>query len=82
MSSNTMFWVWFCIFLWSNYQLLSKFYDLILFSTCLRSSSSHCQVMDLFNPLTTNVPQHIETSQLICNADQLTGFFMMVDIGW
>ena len=29
------------------------------------------------NPLTTNVPHHIETSQLICTADQLTGFYMM-----
>ena len=27
------------------------------------------------NPLTTNVPHHIETSQLICTADQLTGFY-------
>ena len=30
-----------------------------------------------FNPLTTNVPHHIETSQLICNANQLTGFYMI-----
>ena len=28
------------------------------------------------NPLTTNVPHHIETSQLICIANQLTGFYM------
>ena len=27
----------------------------------------------LFNPLTTNLPHHIETSQLNCNANQLTG---------
>ena len=33
------------------------------------------------NPLTTNVPHHIETSQLICNANQLTGFYMMGNIG-
>ena len=26
------------------------------------------------NPLTANVPHHIETSQLVCNANQLTGF--------
>ena len=31
-------------------------------------------------PLTTNVPHHIETSQLICSANQLTGFFMMRNI--
>ena len=30
-----------------------------------------------FNPLRTSVPHHIETSQLICNANQLTGFYMM-----
>ena len=30
-----------------------------------------------FNRLTTNVPDHIETSQLICNANQLTGYYMI-----
>ena len=29
------------------------------------------------NPLTTIVPNHIETSQLICIANQLTDFYMM-----
>ena len=33
------------------------------------------------NQLTTNVPHHIETSQLICNANQLNGFYMMGNIG-
>ena len=33
------------------------------------------------NPLTTSVPHHIETSQLTCNANQLTGFYMMGKIG-
>ena len=33
------------------------------------------------NPLTTNVPYHIETSQLICNTTQLAGFYMMGNIG-
>ena len=37
--------------------------------------------VNTFNPLTTNVPHHIETSQLICSANQLTGFYMMGDIG-
>ena len=31
----------------------------------------------MVNPFTTNIPHHIETSQLICSADQLTGFYMM-----
>ena len=35
-----------------------------------------------FNPLTTNVPHRIKTSQLICNVSQLTGFYMMGDIGY
>ena len=30
---------------------------------------------------TTNVPHHIETSQLICNPNQLTGFYMMKNTG-
>ena len=38
-------------------------------------------VLDNFDPLTTNVPHHIETSQLISNANQLTGFYMMGNIG-
>ena len=33
------------------------------------------------NPATTNVPHHIKTSQLICIANQLTGFYMMMNIG-
>ena len=32
------------------------------------------------NPLTTNVTHHIETSQLICILNQLTGFYMMGNI--
>ena len=35
----------------------------------------------LFNPLTTNVPHHIEPSKLICTANQLAGFYMMGNIG-
>ena len=31
--------------------------------------------------LTTNVTHHIETSQLICIANLLTGFYMMGNIG-
>ena len=35
----------------------------------------------VINPLTTNVPHHIETSQLICRANQLAGFYMLGNIG-
>ena len=34
-----------------------------------------------FNPLTTNVPHHIETSQLICSVNQFNGFYMMGKTG-
>ena len=34
-----------------------------------------------FNPLTTNVPHHIETSQLICGTNQLICFYMIGNIG-
>ena len=34
-----------------------------------------------FNPLTTNVSHHIETSQLIFNANQLIGFYTIENIG-
>ena len=33
------------------------------------------------NPLKTNTPQHIVTSQFICIANQLTSFYMMRNIG-
>ena len=36
---------------------------------------------ETLNPLTTNVPHHIETSQLISIANQLTGFYMIENIG-
>ena len=33
-----------------------------------------------FNQLTTNVPNQIETSQLICSANQLTGLYIVRNI--
>ena len=35
----------------------------------------------MLNPLTTNVSHDIETSQLICSANQLTGFYIMENTG-
>ena len=43
-------------------------------------SRSTVIVLYVTNPLTTKVPSHIETSQLICRANQLTGFYMMGNI--
>ena len=34
------------------------------------------------NPLTTNVPHHIETSRLICSANQLTDWFLYDGEHW
>ena len=52
---------------------------------CFISSNFKTVTKDLvfliFNSLTTAVPHHIETSQLICIANQLTGFYMMRNIG-
>ena len=39
------------------------------------------KVLNLSFSLTINVRHHIETSQLICRANQLTGFYMMGNIG-
>ena len=33
------------------------------------------------NPLAANIPQDLETSQLICHANQLTRFYMVGNIG-
>ena len=36
---------------------------------------------EITNPLRTEIPHHIEASQLICNAAKLTSFYMMGNIG-
>ena len=48
---------------------------------CLLMENGKWEITALFNPLTTNVPCHIETSKLICNASQLTGFYIIGNIG-
>ena len=35
----------------------------------------------LFHPLTISVPHQKETSQFICSANKLTGFYMMANTG-
>ena len=37
--------------------------------------------VNVFNLLTTIISHHIETNQLIFSANQLTNFYMMVNIG-
>ena len=42
----------------------------------ITNKSLHKKMKLSINILTTSVPHHIETSQLICYANQLTGFYM------
>ena len=54
----------------------------ICFAFCYHTASHLTCIKDEhLNPLMTNVPHHIETSQLIWIANQLTGFYMMGNIG-
>ena len=46
----------------------------------LRHHSDVRQITGL-NPLTTKVAHNIKTSQLICSGNQLTGFYMMGNLG-
>ena len=41
----------------------------------------YIQELKFVKPLTTNVLHHIETIQLVCNANQLTGFYMTENFG-
>ena len=50
------------------------------FSQCY-FSGHFLTVKPLINPLVTNVPHHIETSELISNVDKLIGFYMVGNIG-
>ena len=47
---------------------------------CFQRAES-CNFNEIDYPLTTNVPHHIETSQLFCSANQLTGLYMIGNIG-
>ena len=49
--------------------------------TMIQGVQKETSGMKWVNPLTNNVSHHIETSQLICNANQLTGFYMTGTIG-
>ena len=40
------------------------------------SYKAFCQFGNYFKPFLPNVVLHIETSDLMCNANQMTGFYM------
>ena len=50
------------------------------FHYCIIKKARHGLNISL-NPLTTSVLHHIETSQLICNTNQLIGFYTMGNTG-
>ena len=52
-----------------------------LTSTQRMSNALFILGVSLVNRLTTNIPYYIETSQLICIANQPTGFYVMGNIG-
>ena len=72
-----------CLRLDTSLSQVSKF-DGVALEICGLGRSIRLQmffIIGVLNPLTINVPHHVETSQLICNINQLTGFYMMGNIG-
>ena len=77
--------------MWTN----SQFYmDLFTFTKEILKAKLHCSAvwnniensimegaLTNLNLLTKNVSHHIETSQLICSVNQLTGFYIMENTG-
>ena len=70
------------IFNWEGYatHLSAEPYQIFILEQKL-GSEFHYATFESFNPLTTNVPHYIETSQLVSIANQLTGFYMIGNIG-
>ena len=65
-----------CSLFFVKYSILDVSQSAEYASECTERTKSR-----IINTLTTNVPYHIETSQLICIANQFTGFYMMGNIG-
>ena len=59
-------------------SVLNGYFNPILQDLSTKMCRPACTDLNL---LTTNVPHHIETSRLICRTNQLTGFYMMGNIG-
>ena len=58
-------------------DLLCKSMDWLIYDWISR----HERVKEILNPFMANTSHHIEANQLICNTNQLVGFYMMVNIG-
>ena len=65
-----------CSLFFVKYSILDVSQSAEYASECTERTKSR-----IINTLTTNVSYHIETSQLICIANQFTGFYMMGNIG-
>ena len=50
-------------------------------SSSIKNFNPQGQIMELFNPFQPNVGFHVETSQLFCSANQMTGFNMKCSTG-
>ena len=50
----------------------------LIFDIDVWLGSKYASVEVMLKLITTNVPHHIETSQLICNVNQLTGFYYII----
>ena len=68
---------------WFSLVALSLFFLVLFRSINFKKDYFYVAIymQDFVNPFTTNVPHHIETIQLICNTNQLTGFYMIGNIG-
>ena len=66
-----------------NASLISSAMVLQLVSILLikRTEFLRTEEVKQINPLTTSVPHHTDTCQLICIANQLNGFYMIGNIG-
>ena len=65
-----------CSLFFVKYSILDVSQSAEYASECTERTKSR-----IINTLTTTGPYHIETSQLICIANQFTGFYMMGNIG-
>ena len=72
---------WFDIFRGDNPagEILAAF-ELFQVKIAVKLKWAYSNRSEDFNPLPVNVFHHMETSQLICNANSLTGFYSMRNI--
>ena len=69
---------------WTERLVFEKDYSIVtkvkVKTVCFQRLKNSDIASPSLNPLTTNAPHHIETSQSICNVIRLTGFYMARNI--